>query len=92
MRIPNFTKADYLETTKPYEFAYQFHKDPFEHEQIITQICEQARAQGIANFGLLYHSYVRTLKIASQTRGAKEKPEEKTDSFDKRIAVIITIR
>lgn len=58
-----FTREDFLETTKPYEFLYEMKKDPVVHEQALIDIQENARAVGIRNFRKLYKSYEASLRL-----------------------------
>lgn len=60
--IPDFTKDDYLETSEPFSWLYQFHSDPFTQQQMLTKIKSQAAAVGISNFVALWKSYLDGLK------------------------------
>lgn len=60
--IPDFTKDDYLETSEPFLWLYQFHSDPFMQQQMLTKIKSQAAAVGISNFVALWKSFLDSLK------------------------------
>ncbi len=60
--IPDFTKDDYLETSEPFSWLYQFHTDPFTQQQMLTKIKSQAAAVGISNFVALWKSYLDGIK------------------------------
>lgn len=60
--IPDFTKDDYLETSEPFLWLYQFHSDPFMQQQMLTKIKSQAATVGISNFVALWKSFLDSLK------------------------------
>ena len=71
--IPQFTKEDFLETEKPYEFVCKKVKSDFEKEQIKVTVNENARKVGIANFEkmLFYYEKMLRLNAGERVRGAK---------------------
>ncbi len=58
--MQQFTRTDFLTTTKPYEYLRQLKKDPFQHEQALAAIQENSRAVGVMNFRKLYKKYETT--------------------------------
>jgi len=58
--MQQFTRTDFLTTTKPYEYLRQMKKDPFQHKQALVAIQENARAVGVKNFRILYKEYEAT--------------------------------
>lgn len=60
--IPEFTRDDYLETSEPFSWLYQFSSDPFTQQQMLTKIKSQAAAVGISNFVALWKSYLDGMK------------------------------
>lgn len=71
--IPKFTKEDFLETDKPYEFVCKKAENDFEKEQIKTVIWENAVKVGIRNFDTLLSYYEKMLRLNSgeRVRGAR---------------------
>ena len=60
--IPNFTKDDYLKTTKPYEWLYEFEDNPLKFNQLSALLKEKASGVGVKNFGTLLKSYTQLVK------------------------------
>lgn len=64
--IPNFSKDDFLETTKPYEYVYNFIDDSFQHERALSKMADEAvTTHKIRNFRTLYKSFVASKKKIS---------------------------
>lgn len=59
--IPPYTRADFTETTEPFEFLMQFKDDRFRQEQMLTKMKDYAAGVGIRNFATLFKQYVKTL-------------------------------
>ena len=64
--LPEFTADDYLSTSKPYEFLYQFKDDKFRLQQLCQRMKAQAGAVGVRTFMALWNSY---LEMQQQARG-----------------------
>lgn len=56
--IDEFTKEDFLESTEPYEYMYQFKDDPFTYGRKLEMLSESAKAQGVRNFKTLLKGYM----------------------------------
>lgn len=59
--IPEYSKIDYLTTTGPFEWLYQFKDDKLKLKQMTTLLSEKAGAAGVKNFVGLFKSYMETL-------------------------------
>ncbi len=59
LAAPNFSKEDFLETTKPYDFVAKA-KDQFELEKRLTLVSANAVKVGVKNFRTIYKSYSRS--------------------------------
>lgn len=57
--IPPFTFDDYMETTEPYEFAYQYRNDAFLLERVVTILSERAKQVKVRNFRKLFSEYLK---------------------------------
>ena len=57
-----FTKEDFIDTTLPYEYVYQFHGNKFTERQVIEKIATMASEVGIRSFKSLYSQYLKELK------------------------------
>ena len=57
MKIPAFTAADYIETSKPYEWLSQFENDKFALQQMCQQMKAAAGAVGVRSFMTLWNAY-----------------------------------
>ena len=57
-----FTKEDFIDTTIPYEYVYQFHGNKFTERQMIEKVAAMAAAVGIKGFKMLYSQYLNELK------------------------------
>lgn len=67
--MEQYTRDDFLESAKPYEFLYNVKDDPELHERSLITIKENAHAVGVKGFESLYKLYVR------------EKEKQKTHSL-----------
>lgn len=63
--VKEFTKDDFLETTEPFDFAYQYESDPFQLERVLSKLSEQASAHKLKNFKTLYKSFAKGKKKQS---------------------------
>ncbi len=59
--MQQFTKQEFLSTTKPYEYLLQIKGDPPQYEQALATMQENARIVGVRNFLKIYASYVASL-------------------------------
>ncbi len=55
--IIEFTREDFLNTAKPYEFVSENAEDQLHEEQLRQLVCENAKRVGIRNFRRLYVDY-----------------------------------
>ncbi len=62
VEIPQFSKEEFVHSTRPFEFIMQNAENPFEQQQLLTVMSEMAKAQKVNNFKTLYNSYVKTVK------------------------------
>ena len=53
--------------TDPYELVYQFHDDPFVHNQILELVAATAKDVGVPGFKGLYKNYCRQMRRTHQT-------------------------
>lgn len=60
--IPNFTKEEFLNGTKPFEYAYGFREQKLKHLQILNIIEDMAKKEGIRNFKKMYKNYESLIK------------------------------
>lgn len=59
--IPQFTRTDYLETTKPFEWLYSHKDNKFELKQLLGILSEQARGVGVRNVAALFKAYLESV-------------------------------
>lgn len=57
-----FTKEDFIDTSVPYEYVYQFHGNKFTERQMIEKVASMAMAVGVRGFKTLYSQYLKELK------------------------------
>lgn len=57
--IKQYTRDDFLTTTEPYEFLYQFKDDPFNLGRMVERVSLIAREQHVTNFKKLFKDYVK---------------------------------
>ena len=60
-RPEEFTAEDFIDSTEPYEYVYQFANDPFREEREAARVSEIARSRKVRNFMKIYKEY----KLAS---------------------------
>lgn len=56
----NFSRAQFLETTEPYEYLYGMKNDPLRHASTLEILKFNALEEGVRNFGKLYDAYVKS--------------------------------
>ena len=76
LTIPRYTKDDYLLTSEPYDFLYEFRDDSFQLAQIREKMKAQAAECGIKGFIGLWNAYLESRK---QRDGV---PLEKATAFE----------
>lgn len=65
IEIPEFTAEDYLDTTTPFEWLYQYHNNPFQMKQLCNRMSTEALAKAkIRNFVALFGEYCKTINSA----------------------------
>ncbi len=60
--IPIYTFDDYINSTSPYEYAYQYIDDSFTLERVVTQMSNNAREVNVKNFRKIFSEYVKKKK------------------------------
>ena len=60
--IPIYTYEDYISSTTPYEYAYQYIDDSFTLERVITQMSNNAKEVNVKNFRKIFSEYVKKKK------------------------------
>lgn len=56
-KIEEYTKSDFLDSDKPYEYVFLYKDNKFMQQKIIAKMSEQAKKVGVRNFPTLYKSY-----------------------------------
>lgn len=59
-KIQTYMHNDFLVSTLPFDFLYQFQKDKFRFNQLKVLMIEQAKKEKITNFNALYNNYLET--------------------------------
>lgn len=67
--VPNFTRDDYLTTTKPFEYLYEHRENKFEMKQLLGRMSAQAQTVGIRNLAALFKAYIETVNGGAVTPG-----------------------
>ena len=63
--IEEYTKEDFLDSDKPYEYVYLYKDNKFMQQKLITKMSEQAKRVGVRNFPTLYKAF-----LAGQPEGS----------------------
>ena len=63
--IEEYTKEDFLDSDKPYEFVFLHKDNKFMQQKLITKMSEQAKRVGVRNFPTLYKAF-----LAGQPEGS----------------------
>lgn len=58
--IPEFTAEDFLASTAPFEYVYQFHNDKFAEIRAIEKVSQLAYKFKIRNFKRMYDEYLKS--------------------------------
>lgn len=61
INLPDFKKDDFLTSSAPYEFLWNFHNDKFILQQLVQKMKEQASHEGIRSFMSLWNSYTDSM-------------------------------
>ena len=72
--IEEYTKEDFLDTDKPYEYVFLHKDNKFMQQKLITKMSEQAKKVGVRNFPTLYKSF-----LAGQPEGSANDVRNYTD-------------
>lgn len=70
LAIPEYTKADYLQSTAPFEWLYQFKDNKLKMRQMTTLLSEKAKIVGVKNFAGLFKLYMET--VSSKDGGFRD--------------------
>lgn len=70
--IEEYTRADFLDGSEPYEFIHLYAYDKFLQDKLIVKMAAQAKACGVSNFITLYKSYLKTLPDGATADGFGE--------------------
>lgn len=68
--VPQFTRDDFTQSNKPYEFLYQFHDDPFKMQKVLELVRQQASDVKIRGFMNLWNLYLKSLSGDVAPEGA----------------------
>lgn len=60
-KLPQFTRDDYLKSTAPFEFLYQYKDNKFEMKQLLNLLSEQAKGVGVRNLAALFKAYIDSI-------------------------------
>ena len=61
LTVPQWTYDDFLNSTAPYDWLYQFHNDPFTMNRMMEYVKSQASSLKIRGFANLWKLYVKSL-------------------------------
>ena len=61
VEIPEFTRDDYLKSTAPFEYLYQYKDNQFEQKQLLNILSQQAAGVGVRNLAALFKAYVSSI-------------------------------
>ena len=59
--IPDYTKEDYIESQKPFEWIYQYKDNEFLMSQLVERVKIKAAAVGVRNFKSLWGLYLNSV-------------------------------
>lgn len=75
VQIPEFTKADFYASSKPFEFLLGFKGNKLLYEQLVQRMAESAKSIGINGFLKMVNAYM------SQHKNPQEQKENNVTSF-----------
>lgn len=58
-KIEEYTKEDFLDSDKPFEYIYLHRHNKYTQDKLISKMAAQAKKVGVSNFQTLYRSYAR---------------------------------
>lgn len=65
IQVPDFTREEYLTTSKPYEWLDAFSENKFQLEQLLVQISAKASFVGVKNFKSMFKLYRESMRSNS---------------------------
>lgn len=69
LKIPDYTKDDFLTGTKPFEWLWQFKDNKLKFKQMTSLMQEKAKSVKVLNFVALLKSYIEMTNIESGIEG-----------------------
>lgn len=60
--VPTYTYDDFLNTDRPYKFAYSFAENGFELAKVVEQMSKQGKAVGFTKFKTFFKEYCANIK------------------------------
>lgn len=70
--IEEYTREDFLDTEKPYEYIYLHRHNKYTQKKLITKMAAQAKMVGVSNFPTLYKLYASV---------QPDDPDDDTDNY-----------
>lgn len=61
VEVPVYSADDFTSTNKPYEFLYSFRSNPFQQQQMIERVKQQAASVKIKGFMALWNMYLKSV-------------------------------
>lgn len=65
--VPAFTRDDFIKTTKPFEWLYEYRNNKFLMSQLCAQLASLAGEQHVKNFKTLWKAYLETMAPTKQS-------------------------
>lgn len=93
LKIPDYSKIDFYETKKPYEFLRSLRSDITKHETALQKLSEMAKGYGDKFFKQEYFEYLeKESEEALLPRQSEEEPKVIEIPSSGRAAVVVVIR
>jgi hypothetical protein len=67
--ISEYTRDDFLNSEKPYEFLYMFKDDKFKQKRLLAEMTDQAKKCKVTNFPTLYKAFAESRKDVADDLG-----------------------
>ena len=67
--ISEYTRDDFLNSEKPYEFLYMFKDDKFKQKRLLAEMTDQAKKCKVTNFPTLYKAFAESRKDVADDVG-----------------------
>lgn len=67
--ITEYTRDDFLNSEKPYEFLYMFKDDKFKQKRLLAEMTDQAKKCKVTNFPTLYKAFAESRKDVADDLG-----------------------